>query len=62
VASLRTHTVVEGDSLQSIAYAEYGNPGLWRAVAEVNGIDDPMRPPTGASLLLPSPEEAGALA
>lgn len=59
VASHRTHTVVQGDSLQSIAYAEYGNPRLWRAVAEANGIDDPMRPPTGSSLLLPSHEDAG---
>ncbi len=56
-AAHRTHTVVEGDSLQSVAYREYGNPVLWRALAESNGIDDPMRLPVGARLMVP-PEEA----
>ncbi|WP_180359780.1 LysM peptidoglycan-binding domain-containing protein [Miniimonas arenae] len=49
----REHVVVEGDSLQAIAYAEYGDPARWRDVARVNGIDDPTRVPTGRRLLLP---------
>jgi hypothetical protein len=62
LAAQRTHTVVEGDSLASIAYSEYGDPRLWRAVALANGIDDPMRLVNGTSLLLPTPEEAGEVA
>ena len=34
----RAHTLVEGDSLASIAYAEYGDPAAWRSVAVVPGI------------------------
>ena len=58
----RTHVVGAGDSLHSIAYAEYGNPNLWRAVAVFNGIDDPLRVSTGTRLLLPSADEAVTLA
>jgi nucleoid-associated protein YgaU len=50
----RSHTVVAGDTLQSIAYAEYSDPARWRDLAEVNGIDDPMRLPPGTPLLVPS--------
>ena len=53
----RSHTVVEGDSLASVAYAEYGDPTAWRDVARFNGIDDPLRCLPGTRLLLPSPEE-----
>jgi len=52
----RVHELVAGDTLAGIAYAEYGNPNLWRAVAELNGIDDPMRLRPGARLMLPSVE------
>lgn len=62
IASLRSHTVVAGDSLASIAYAEYGDARLWRALAETNGIDDPMRLPTGTRLLVPSEDAATAYA
>jgi hypothetical protein len=57
----RVHVVVEGDSLASIAYAEYGEPGYWRALAEVNGIDDPLRVRPGANLLIPSAADAARL-
>jgi hypothetical protein len=53
----RGHTMVEGDSLASVAYAEYGDPAAWRAVARFNGIDDPLRCAPGTRLLLPPPEE-----
>jgi nucleoid-associated protein YgaU len=46
-------TVVSGDSLASIAYAEYGDPTLWRPLAAFNGVDDPLRLRPGAALLLP---------
>jgi hypothetical protein len=53
-AGLRSHVVRSGDSLQSIAYSEYGDPNHWRVVAEANGIDDPVRLRIGASLSLPT--------
>lgn len=58
----RTHVVGASDSLHSIAYAEYGNANLWRAVALFNGIDDPLRVAAGTRLLLPSADEASSLA
>ena len=39
---VRTHVVSDGDSLPSIAYAAYGDATQWRAIAEANGIDDPL--------------------
>lgn len=53
----RSHTLVEGDSLASVAYAEYGDAAAWRALARFNGVDDPLRCRPGTRLLLPSPEE-----
>jgi nucleoid-associated protein YgaU len=50
--------VVEGDSLAGIAYREYGDPALWRAIAEVNHIDNPMRLSPGARLLIPAATDA----
>ena len=43
---------------QSVAQAELGNPGYWRAIAEVNGIDDPLRVRPGQALLIPSVADA----
>ncbi|MGW0706775.1 CIS tube protein [Streptomyces sp. NPDC002643] len=55
----RVHRVVAGDSLQSLAWREYGEASAWRAIAEANGIDDPSRLPTGIELVLPAAEEVG---
>jgi nucleoid-associated protein YgaU len=53
----RVHRVVAGDSLQSLAWREYGDSAAWRAIAEANGIDDPTRLANGVELVLPSAEE-----
>ncbi len=53
LAAQRVHRVVSGDSLESLAWAEYGDATRWRAIARANGIDDPMRLETGRELLLP---------
>jgi nucleoid-associated protein YgaU len=53
----RHHVVVAGDSLASLAYREYGDPQLWRALADRNGIDDPLRLPVGRELVLPAAED-----
>lgn len=49
----RVHTVLEGDSLPTVATAAYGSPGAWRDVAEHNDIDDPLRLRNGSPLYLP---------
>lgn len=54
----RVHLVVEGETMASVAQAELGNPGYWRAIAEVNGIDDPLRVRPGRGLLIPSVADA----
>lgn len=61
LATRRTHTVVEGDSLASIATREYQDPNKWRALAEANNIDDPMRVKAGTVLIVPDRREAQAL-
>jgi nucleoid-associated protein YgaU len=53
IAGRRARLVGAGDSLQSIAYDEYGDPTRWRLVAEANGIDDPFNVAIGARLLIP---------
>jgi nucleoid-associated protein YgaU len=60
LAGRRTYVVRAGDSLHSVAYAEYGDAALWRALAVFNGIDDPLRVAPGLRLLLPSADEATA--
>jgi Contractile injection system tube protein len=55
----RVHRTIAGDTLASVAYAEYGDPNAWRALAAFNEIDDPLRVRTGTVLLLPTPEELG---
>jgi hypothetical protein len=54
IAGMRTHVVRDGDSIQSIAYQAYGDPTLWRRIAEANGIDDPLGVPRGTVLSIPT--------
>ncbi|MCW2607056.1 MAG: peptidase [Frankiales bacterium] len=56
----RSHQVVGGDSLHSVATAEYGDPQRWRDLALANDIDDPMALRPGTRLLLPSVSELSA--
>jgi nucleoid-associated protein YgaU len=58
----RVHRTIAGDSLASVAYAEYGDPTAWRALAAFNEIDDPLRVRAGTVLLLPTPEELASAA
>jgi Contractile injection system tube protein/LysM domain len=57
----RSHVVASSDTLHSIAYAEYGDATLWRGLAAANGIDDPLRLPTGRTLLIPRARDAAEL-
>jgi hypothetical protein len=52
-----THRVTAGDSLVMIANNTYGDSGSWRALAEVNGLDDPLRLAPGKQLYLPNAGE-----
>ncbi|HJP87994.1 MAG TPA: hypothetical protein VJ850_03045 [Candidatus Limnocylindrales bacterium] len=62
IGARRVHVMVEGQTLASVAYAEFGDPNYWRALAVMNGIDDPLRVKPGANLLIPSAAEAAKLA
>src|SRR5262249_20905882 len=53
IPGLGSHVVRDGDSLASIAYAHYRDPARWRAIAEANGIDDPLRLRRGRTLSIP---------
>jgi len=50
----KTWTVKRGDSLSRIAAIEYGDPALWRPIADANGIDDPRELSAGRVLAIPS--------
>lgn len=56
IAGVRMHRIREGDSLQSIATSMYGDPTRWRAIAEANGINDPLALPRGSVLTVPRAE------
>ncbi len=55
------HVLTEGETLQSIAWGEYHDATLWRALAAFNGLDDPMRVPIGTTILIPTLTEATRL-
>ena len=52
-----SHIVSSGETIPSLAMVRYGQPGYWRAIAEVNGIDDPFRVQPGQKIFLPTSEE-----
>lgn len=49
----RVHMTSAGDNLQGIAQGTYADPSAWRAIAEANDIDDPLRLRNGRTLFLP---------
>lgn len=49
----KRHTVRRGDTLSSIAAEKYGDPALWRPIAEENGLDNPLALQTGQVLVIP---------
>jgi hypothetical protein len=42
-----------GERLDEIAQRYYGDPSVWRQIAEANDIDDPLRIPSGIALRIP---------
>ena len=59
--SVRLWIVRRGDTLSSIANDEYRDPGLWRPIAQANGIFNPRILEPGTQLLIPA-LRAGAIA
>jgi nucleoid-associated protein YgaU len=59
ISGRRVHVLTAGDTLHSVAYREYGNPGFWRVLAEANGIDDPLRITLGTALVIPPDPQSG---
>jgi nucleoid-associated protein YgaU len=52
---LTTYLVKRGDTLSGIAMLLYRDPGLWRVIADANGIEDPRHLPIGVRLAVPKP-------
>jgi hypothetical protein len=50
----RVRVVREGETLAAISAEVYGDPRLWRVLAEANGIDRPRFVPAGTPLYVPA--------
>ena len=50
---VKTYIVKLGDSLSSIAAAEYGDPTAWRPIAAGNAIDNPRLLEPGRRIVIP---------
>lgn len=61
VPGMESHVLIDGETLHSVAWDRYGEPGFWRAIAAFNGIDDPLRVEPGVTLLIPPRRDAAAL-
>ena len=51
--SYKVRTVLQGETLDTIAFQEYGDPMKWRAIADYNSLEDPLRLRPGQRLALP---------
>lgn len=49
----KTHLVLDGETLDWIAYEAYGDPGYWRHIAQANKLVNPRLLPPGLVLNLP---------
>jgi nucleoid-associated protein YgaU len=56
----RTHvrTLRQGERLDQLANEAYGNPRLWRMIADANNIDRPRFVPPGTPLWVPAIDSA----
>lgn len=50
----KTHQVKDGESLNLIAAKEYGDPALWRVIADENHLQRPRELEVGSVLVLPA--------
>jgi nucleoid-associated protein YgaU len=50
----KVYVVHRGDTLSAIAGRKYGDPALWRPIAEENEMDDPLSLRPGQVLVIPA--------
>lgn len=50
----KMRVVHEGETLDLIAFEEYGDPAQWRLLADANALDDPLRLRPGQALAVPA--------
>jgi hypothetical protein len=50
----KQHTVLQGETIISIAFKHYSDPTLWRPIALLNRLDNPRALITGQALAVPS--------
>jgi nucleoid-associated protein YgaU len=55
----KSRIIRKGDTLSGIAAEEFGDPALWRHLAEKNDIDDPLQLIPGRELLIPTLSDSG---
>jgi hypothetical protein len=55
------HVMVADETLMSVATSSFGTPSAWRAIADINDIDDPNSLKPGDVIYLPAREELKAL-
>lgn len=48
-------TVRDGDTIDWIAFTEYGDSNMWRYIADLNGLDDPGHLRPGQKLSIAPP-------
>jgi nucleoid-associated protein YgaU len=53
IKTQRVRKVKKGDTILLIAAEMYGDPRLWRKIADANGIKDPLQ--------FPLPDDVGAI-
>lgn len=49
----KAHVVLEGETLPSVSYQEYGDSTVWRQIAIANSIDNPLALSPGTILTVP---------
>ena len=49
----KTYTIKQGDSLWAISSRQYGDPALWRRIADKNNIENPRLIETGREIIIP---------
>lgn len=57
----KTRVVKSGDRIDNIANEEYGDPGKWRPIAQVNEMDDPGALVVGDVLIIPALDTKGEI-
>jgi hypothetical protein len=53
VMGYKTRRVRQGETIDWIAYDEYGDSSLWRFLADINRLEDPLRLDAGQLLTIP---------